>query len=94
MPQICLHAEFQGELLPNKCQQYMEKLHANGDPAADDFICEDKLWFHATGPKLWSVAIYYTVVTLATCESHAIPACPIHAARTWHACDFWHLHKN
>jgi hypothetical protein len=62
-----LHAEFQGDLLPEKCQRYIEKLRTQGDPAADDFICEGKFWFHANSPKLWSVAIYYIVVTLATC---------------------------
>lgn len=62
-------AEFQGDLLQDKCDEYLDELRLQDDPEADLFDCTDKLWFHASDIKLWSISVYFIIVTLTTCAS-------------------------
>jgi hypothetical protein len=64
-----LATEFQGPLQQERCTKFKDKLRMDGDPEADSFECENKIWMHASGPALWSIAVYYIIVTLTTCVS-------------------------
>jgi hypothetical protein len=52
----------------DKCDDYLQSLRDKGEAdEADQFICEGKLFFHAGTAKLWSISMYFIVITLTTC---------------------------
>ena len=63
-------AAFQGEVDPGKCDEYLSQLLDSGDDyAATVFDCTNKLLFRGDDFRLWSVSMYYIIVTLTTCAS-------------------------
>jgi hypothetical protein len=68
------HAEFEGQLLKDKCAEVQSQLRLDGQPEEDAFECEGKLFLHASNPALWSFSVYFIVVTLATCVLPPIQA--------------------
>jgi hypothetical protein len=62
-----VHAVFQGEVNTDKCDEYLQVLLDDGyDYAATTFDCTDKLLFRGSDFRLWSVSMYYIIVTLTT----------------------------
>ena len=51
-----------------KCNDYINQYIDEGnDYAANTFDCTNKLRFRAGDFRLWSVSVYYIIVTLTTC---------------------------
>lgn len=63
-----MHAVFQGEVVTDKCDDYLQRLLDEGyDYEAAAFDCTNKLFFRGSDFRLWSISVYYIIVTLTTC---------------------------
>ena len=72
---------FQGEVSTAKCDEYLQSLLDEGyDYEASTFDCTNMFLFRGTDFRLWSVSIYYIIVTLTTCAA-LIPRLLISALR-------------
>lgn len=67
---------FTGEINRLKCDENRAKLREEGDfDFADSMQCGSMLFFRTDDFRLWSISMYYIIVTLSTCAPLALFSC-------------------
>lgn len=70
-------AEFNGLVNQERCDSYLAELEADGKQDIAERLDCSALYFAEGGDlKLWSISVYYVVVTLTTCAplAHTLPS--------------------